>query len=271
MKKRWFVAGAVLALVIVWLVKSWPEAGDIYAMKIHQREMKNLESEVVQIDLAGHYFNVPMRYMYGEAREKYRRWPTAKKERTKVDYFNLSMLLPDLRPYYPEDDVRWNAQGHGDRVEIMVTKFRGLPENWNRGNEINIALIERFMSEGRFYKQLESKYGLARYTDAQKQPYDNGDTYFAHDRDTRLECDSENPPTIDWKGPYFPSCKVTSNFRPLLVLEYRYSLEYVSHWRDIDDGLKTLLERFARVAESEQQSEQPNRPASAILDSSDIV
>lgn len=249
MKKHWIVIGILLVLVIAGLVKIWPEAKRTYAMIKQERELKNLETEVVRIELAGQSFNIPLRYMYGEAIEKYHRWPTAKKERVKVGALHLSVLLPDMRPYYPEEDARWKVRGHGDRVEVSMMAFRGPSENWGKRNKLNIALIEKFISEGRFYKKSNDVYNLTHYTEIhykglEKQPYDAGDTYFAKDRQMEVNCDREKPG-------FSPSCKVKSDYRQDIVLEYYYGIQHLAHWREIDNALKAMFDKFGKAAQSE--------------------
>ena len=90
-----------------------------------EQQKRNLESEVIRIELGGRRYDVPMRYSYGQAIEKHGRWPTAKPERVKVGALTLSMLLPDLKPYFPEDDARWKVKGHGDRLEVDITESGG--------------------------------------------------------------------------------------------------------------------------------------------------
>ena len=58
--------------------------------------------------------------MYSYAVATYGRWPTPKKEVAQVDALNLSVLLPDIRPYYKEDDARWKVRGNGDKAEVMI-------------------------------------------------------------------------------------------------------------------------------------------------------
>jgi len=256
MKKRWIIAGALLAVVAAGVVAIWPEAKEIYEMKKQERQLRNLETEVVRIELAGQHFNIPMRYLYGQAIEKHRQWPKAKKERVKVDALTLSVLLPDMRPYYPEDDAKWKVRGHGDRVEVTIMKFRGPPKNWGKRNEINIDLIEKFISEGRFYKRSMDVYDLIHYTDANKQPYNNGDIYFARDREMRIDCDAINPPSSDWKGFYSPSCKVATDHSPGIVLEYYYGINHLPSWREIDDGLKSMFDKLSRAAQSESTNKE---------------
>ncbi|MBB3105398.1 hypothetical protein [Azomonas macrocytogenes] len=66
MKKSWMAIGVVLIITVTGLMAMWPESKE----RRRQQEMENLETEVIRINLAGHYFDIPMRYMYGQAIEK---------------------------------------------------------------------------------------------------------------------------------------------------------------------------------------------------------
>lgn len=214
-----------------------------------EKSKMNLDTGVVRVDIDGHRFDVPLRYMYSYAVETYGRWPTPKKEVKKVGALNISVLLPDLRPYYKEDEARWRMRGHGDKAEVMIAKFRGPKENWEKGQSMSRELIEKFISEGRFYKKSPDVYDLIHYTDANKEPNDNGDTYFSKNLKLELKCDSIKPPK--GSGDFWsPSCKVTSNYGSGLVLEYYYALKYLPQWKEIDDGLKAMFDIFAQTAQA---------------------
>lgn len=80
------------AFIAVMLLRACQETGQ-------ERSQENLETGVVKIDIKGYHFNVPLRYMYGEAIEKRRNSPAPKKECTKEVYLNIDVLLPDMKPY----------------------------------------------------------------------------------------------------------------------------------------------------------------------------
>lgn len=233
-KKTWATAGIILVLITVGIAMIWPQAKEIYLMKKEERELRNLETEVIRIELAGRRFDIPMRYMYGEAIEKYHQWPEAKKERVKVDAITLSVLLPDLRPYYPDDSARWKVKGHGDRVEMSIMKPVGKTDwfPWLRDQ------YWTGKAPGNVRKE-SAEYGLIHF-------HDLGDRYFPENESYELTINCDEP-----EPGMFPSCKVKSNYRAGIVLEYYYSLKYLSDWRKIDDGLKAMCDKFAEEAQSE--------------------
>lgn len=244
MKKLLITAGAIigwLVLLVVVLIgilvaiSLWPETEEQRAERM-QNEIENLETEVVKIELSGQHFDIPMRYLYGQAIEKYRQWPKAKKDRVTVDALSLSVLLPDLRPYYPEDDERWKVKGHGDRVEVNITNSLG-SDRWYSAvrqridNEVKQGLTTR----------LANIYGLIRFS----TPL--GPKYFPvpSSHELTINCDQSNSVP-------FPSCSTKSNYRPGIVLEYYYGLDHLPRWREIDNGLKAMFDRFSQTALSEQ-------------------
>ena len=208
-----------------------------------EKSATNLASGRVRVEIGGHRFDVPLRYLYGHAIETYGRWPTPKKDVASMGALNLSVLLPDMRPYYKEDDARWKVKGHGERVEVMITNFRGPAPNWGRRKKINQEVIEKFIAEGRFYKKAPDIFELVHYSKK------TGDIYFSSDRQLQINCD----PALPLKGAedfWSPSCKVKSDYLPYLVLEYYYALKYLPQWKEIDDGLKAMFGQFASAAEN---------------------
>lgn len=222
---------AVFVVVIVVLLATLSDgAGSNNA----GQEMKNLETEIIRIELADRNFDIPLRYMYGKAKEKYHQWPKAKSERVKVDALSLSVLLPNFRPYYPEDEEQWKVKGHGDRLEVTIMKFRGPPENWQNGIELNKEAVAR---NAQFYQRSDDVFGLSHYI-AQGNL---NDKYFA--QRLQITCDPASPPS-GWSGDYSPSCFVKSKYIPNVDLEYYYSRKYLRDWKEIDQGLKGLFDKF---------------------------
>src|SRR5574337_797839 len=194
-----------------------------------EQEQKNLDNEIVRIEISGTRLNIPMRYMYGEAVEKWGGWPKAKKERKIVRSIRLSMLLPDLRGYFPQDDVRWKVLGQGDKMRVLILE-QDPSKNWfawSRETTRNLAL------QGNLHKELPTIYGLSRFQEG------DGEEYFADDgRELILHCNSGA------SGPS-PSCRAKSSYRYGIALQYTYSRSYLPEWERIDNDLKSLLEKLS--------------------------
>lgn len=202
-----------------------------------EQQHKNLDTEVIRIEIEGHKYNVPMRYSYGQAIEKHGRWPTAKPERVKVGALTLSMLLPDLKPYFPEDDARWQAKGHGERIEVTITNSLGKPD-WFELNRHRY-----FNGENQF---------STRQTDANDLTLFAGngytsDIYFPVKAGIELilNC-SKGSSSAD----YSPSCRVKTNYQLGIALNYYYSKNYLPDWQEIDSKLKKLFDEFEQDAQS---------------------
>lgn len=189
------------------------------------------DDSIVQIEINGHPFDIPLSYMYGETVEKWGNWPKAKKDRVKVDYLKLSMLLPELRPYYPEDDVRWKVPGHGERIEVSIMK----PVGSAKWFETVIKILNDEVKRGISHKESE-KYGLIHFSEKR------ADSYIPTDRSVYINCDKPENVT-------YPSCKVKANYGEGVVFEYYYGLNYLPQWQEIDDNLKTLIDRFTQSTE----------------------
>lgn len=240
MRKRLVIASSLTVLAIAAGV-AWTSFRGV----IVEQQTRNLETEVIRIELAGQKFNVPMRYMYGQAIEKYRQWPKAKPGRVDVGALSLSVLLPALRPYYPEDDARWKVLGHGDRLEVSIMKPVG-------GGNWYVPLRDRYLQgkePGQLTREVDAM-GLMHFSRS------STDDYFPSEasHELAMTCDSPDG-RRGRKGLPFPSCRVKSNYRPGIVLEYYYGLEHLPRWQEIDNDLKAMFDQFARVAASESQSQ----------------
>jgi len=210
-----------------------------------EKSQLNLDTGVMRIEIGGHRFDVPLRYMYSYALATYGRWPSPKEEIAKVGALNISVLMPDMRPYFKEDDALWKEKGHGDKVEVSIAEFRGPVSNWKSGYKINQELVDKFISENRFYKVAPEAYGLVHYLEK------TGDTYFSKQGQLEIKCDPIKPPT-GLEGSWSPSCMIKSKYRPYLVLEYSYALKYLPQWKEIDDGLKAMFDRFGQSVQASQ-------------------
>lgn len=183
--------------------------------------------QVVRAEVNGTQFDVPLRYFYGESIDKRGHWPEPLDDRVKVDVLHLSVLLPDLRGYYPEDEARWKERGPGGRIQVNVMKPVGASGWFAAGRERG----RKDVAEGRA-RAMPPIFGL--------EVFDQGwlRTHFPQDgRETMISCQPAEPGV-------FPSCSVKSAYRPGLVLEYGFGGQHLERWREIDDGLKALFDRF---------------------------
>lgn len=206
---------------------------------------RNIESEVIRIEMEGRRYNVPLRYTYGQAIEKRGYWPTTKPERVKVGALTLSVLLPDLKPYYPEDDARWKVRGHGDRMEVTIAKSDA-PGWFNR-------LKDRYLNgKDKFASRMLDAHGLIRFSVRGME-----DIYFPADSslELTLSCSPE-PESSDPKNFFSPSCRVKSNYKNGIALSYTYGIKYLPHWREINTTLKAMFDRFEQAANTKSTGQE---------------
>lgn len=193
----------------------------------NEKSEVNLETSVVKIEIEGKRFDVPLRYMYGEAIIKYKRWPTPKKERVKVGALSLSMLLPDLKPYYPEDEAKWKELGHGDRIEVTIAKGKREPD-WYQ------ALLKQTVENG-FYHKGKDIYGLMHFLpEGQLSPL------YLSLKEKKVSIYCRRTDLVD-----SPSCSVRSSYLNGVVLNYYYGLKYLSQWEEIDNTVKRKFDSFS--------------------------
>lgn len=238
---------ATLSFGLLWLDPSipvrlflkWREA---ISAATADEQKRNLETNEIRIELDGRHYNIPLRYTYGQAFEKYGRWPSAKRERVKVKAITISVLLPDLKPYFPEDEARWKVRGHGERAEITISDSSTRPMNWYK------SLRERYTGgkEERRFIQGGMENGLMIFSG--KGPWDNNYIPEGSSPELLISCRKE-PKSAD----YFPSCQIDSNYHPGIFLSYWYSTDYFAQWAENDSKIKQLFDQFESAAQSERK------------------
>ena len=202
-----------------------------------EEQKKNLEEQTIRIELGGRKYDIPVRYAYGEGFEKHGYWPKVKSGRTPVGALTLNVLLLDMKPYYPEDDARWKVRGHGEKVDVTITSSYG-PADW-----YPIFKNRYFSGQDLYTKRTDDVYELAYF--ASTGGLD--DSFFPLDEKQELSIGCTRK--TDTETPY-PSCKVTSNYKPGIALSYFYSREFLKNWRQIDANLKAMFDRFEQSASS---------------------
>lgn len=206
-----------------------------------QGKMINSTTDIIKIELGGHRYNVPIWYTYGQTVEKQGRWLRAKPERVKVRALTISVLLPDLRPYHKEDDAYWKERGHGKRLEATITNSLGEPDWFKRLKNYYFGSTKKPGTE----ISNNDVYGLIQFEDKGL-----GIRYFPLNIDLQLTitCDSEKNNTPA-ETPFSTSCKVKTNYKDGIAIEYYYGKRNLELWREIDIKLKRLFDDFERAAQ----------------------
>lgn len=199
-----------------------------------EKSMENLEKGIVKIEISGHKFDVPLRYMYSETYEKYGGWPTPKQERSSVDYLNMSVLLPDMRPYYPEDREKWEALGNGDKMRFSISKHKhSYGEKW-------LSYIYGLYDSGLMKTHSVKNgdvYGFVRFDPAQG----NGSSKLIRldYPDTHMDCDLNPSPEM-----VSPGCSGETLYKDSILVSYSYSTKYLPVWEKIDEAIRKKLDSF---------------------------
>ncbi|VUZ26588.1 Uncharacterised protein [uncultured Comamonas sp.] len=209
--------------------------------ELKQREkMKevNLDDRINKIQLNDRYYDIPQRYTYGQTIEKYGRWGTPKSERIKVGTMEITVLLPDMRPYFPEDDALWVKTGWGAKVYANITNSLGASDWFD-------YIREKYINNTyQYYSRRDDVYDLMVF----KSNGYSHDTYFPKNDEVQLviSCSKGNENIPDFS----PGCQVKSNYSPGIVLKYSYSKEYLPDWMKIDIELKRLFKNFEKTSEN---------------------
>ena len=207
------------------------------------KDRQNLVEGIVRINLAGHRYDIPLRYHY-TAWLKYKQWPTPKKDVVKVNGYNIDVLLPDLRPYSDADRHKFEERGWGDKVTIYIAERNPRKPM----SEYLEFLRAHKLTENPAFVRLEKKPdtieapGLLHYFDNASKK----DLFIISEDDTKpylvMRCDS-----LGGVPPY-PSCHVVTDFSTNLELSYSYGRQHLPQWRQIDARIRELFERFAQDA-----------------------
>ncbi len=193
-------------------------------------------------------FDVPLTYFFRGYSVKDGGWFAVQEGKTEViDFITIYGLMPDLAPLSEENLAEFEKLGWGKQVTASLTHRR----SWD------------YFFKNSFNEDYE------RRPDTPRLPgmlhyylvWGKADTYlsraYATDDLTMITC---NDQSIHHDAS--PSCGVQTSYVPapeLLVaqhldkaaifyLEYHFSSQYLSQWRDIDKKLKALFDQFIRNA-----------------------
>ena len=258
----WGVTSFLLITAISW--KQLPT----WAFKIYNKGMVTMQSvkpkesvttlaEAKKINIAasvaGVNFDVPLTYLFRGYSHKDGGWlavsnrvETTGTVRPSVDYINIEALMPDLAPLREDNLADFEMPGFGKTVSASLTHIiRPLDCGSDYENNPNVE------------KRPESPEvpGMLHYYVG-----GSGDLYISHSCATpdltNITCDDPN--VSHHVSPY---CKIETSYRPptallasihkegtIFRLEYSFSSQYLSQWRDIDRKLKSLFDQFILTA-----------------------
>lgn len=204
----------------------------------------NLSSSVDGVN-----FDVPLTYLYRGYSHKDGGWLAVPKgetngtERPSIDFITIYALLPDLAPMSEENLAEFEVLGHGKKVMASLTHFRPwdyyfkhfFPPSERRPESLEVPRMSHY------YEHRHDLYFSHGYATPDLTMITCADQSFSHD--------------------VSPSCKIETSYRPahdlvasehiegaIFRLEYTFSSQYLSQWRDIDKNLKSLFDQFIRNA-----------------------
>jgi hypothetical protein len=255
----------LLALVTFLVpVIGYCDSGNVLINKLLESANKSIPKESIttlteakKINIAasvgGVNFDVPLTYLFGGYSHKDGGWlavsnkvETTGTVRPSVDYINFVALMPDLAPLSEENLADFDVGSWGKKVRVSLTH------------------IIRPLDCGSDY---EKSFSLEKLPESSEVPemlhyYVNGnDIYISHNCAspdlTNITCDNQKTNPVP-----FPHCKIDTSYHPpaevlasihkdgaIFRLEYYFSSQYLSQWRDIDMKLKSLFDQFIRTAE----------------------
>lgn len=186
-------------------------------------------------------FDIPVNYHYNEY-SYFKKWPRPPQgqidgtERREVDYIKVTALLPDMAPYTAENAAEFEKPGGGKTVRILF------------GEEKNLDLLNA--SRNREKIENSKLPGMLQYEALSRDQ----DQFYSPDYLISISCDN-TPATADW----FPSCTVLSPYRykqkigdtalTKFYFHYHFSSDYLQQWREIDEQVQALFDRFAADAQ----------------------
>ena len=191
----------------------------------------NLENGIVKIKIDELYFDVPVRFMYSDTYEKYNSWPSPKSERVNVDFFNMSVLFPEFKPYYPVDKIRWEMGGDVVRFSIMRSN-----ENYKESVMIDMINMYEAMVKSGSYTKINDFNGLVKYDGVSG----GSSVLISADRDLVMNCTFSSS-----KDMVRPSCSVRFVLKNGLEINYVYPAKYFPDWIKINEKIKNIVISFS--------------------------
>ncbi|WP_018145032.1 hypothetical protein [Thioalkalivibrio sp. AKL6] len=197
----------------------------------------NLENEVVRAKLADQHFDIPMRYFVIDAYVPRGYWPRAKNRRVDVGALSIYVLLPDLRPFYPEEKHLWNLEGggRGDRVRVTIWE-----DDFSKSN-VKTLRARAAESGEPLAPETAKTYGVDRHNeDVEALLYARRLRLFPRDESEAWFITCASPKDVP-----SPSCRMKTAFRPGIALEKTFGLEYLPDWRRIATKSERLVDSLA--------------------------
>ncbi|AKJ96510.1 hypothetical protein TVD_13100 [Thioalkalivibrio versutus] len=229
--RYWRLELALVALVVLVVFTENPVSHKIndYAGRIY------LNIATAHFDLSGHKFDVPVRFFYS-VYEELGHWPYPREGRHEPATLQLSVLLPDLRPYHHEDRDRWTRDDDalGDRVEIALLNdpplsFVGSMARLAREDPQDVRASDDDLAVFDIDPQEVSLKAL-------------GQPPFFIPEDASKNLVIHCAPPGDQPA---SECMAMTVFRDDLALTYRFAPEHLPDWQRMDREVRQLLDSLS--------------------------
>jgi hypothetical protein len=230
--KRGLIAVLIISIGATMLIPAKPQP----PLTLEQAMKLNF-----RVSVKGAPFDIPVNYHYNEY-SYFKKWPRPPQgqidgtERREVDYIKATALLPDMAPYTAENAAEFEKPGGGKTVRILF------------GEEKNLDLLNA--SRNREKIENSKLPGMLQYEALSREQ----DQFYSPDYSISISCDNK-PAKADW----FPSCTVLSPYRykqkigntvpTKFYFHYHFSSDYLQQWREIDEKVQALFDRFAEHAQ----------------------
>lgn len=163
-------------------------------------------------------------------------------ERKEVDYIKIGALLPDMTPYTEQTAAEFDKLGWGKVVVISLShRPWGSWDNFLSNSIKQNSPLEQIQNSTKVS-------GLLHYIDAPA----NREYFVSQDHLRVIRCVAE--PKQQGRFPYCelnrPYKYKAGSFVPNnLFIEYTFSRDYLQQWREIDEKVDAIFDRFAASAQ----------------------
>jgi hypothetical protein len=212
--------------------------------------MSQAKAVVLKQSIDGVSFDVPLNYHFRGYNKKSGGWPNisaesiAGKKRKAYDYITIHVAMPDFAPINERNSADFQVKGHGEIVRASLSHM----QHWD------YYFANTFPRNEKRPESPDVK-GMFHYYDALARH----DLFLSHDHATdeltRIICHDQK-----FFHHLSPSCNVETYYRPpsasghqeqvqpIFHLEYVFSSQYLSQWRDIDRMLRLTFDQFVSNA-----------------------
>lgn len=214
------VTAALSALVLVYYLA--PTAPEL------TKELPAPSAETGRVDIVvgGTEFRIPANYL---------QFKSARGGGTRTQ-IALYALLPDMRGYSPAQAKAFANNGpDSEVVNLLIREEKtSLPEK---------ARVERiYLPQTTSQEGAEGPFGLRQYTFGPESGYRDEELYVGETPDgpMALRCTRVGPTAPS------PTCLRDMTISPGVALSYRFKRAHLALWKELDEGVRTLIASFLR-------------------------